>query len=171
MGRSQSQVIVEVVAPVALRPGIALSPWLTVQYDRHCQKVVISFRSSLPRTSTRLATPFLSLTWFLSCGSVTANTPHPARSLWRPATMPFTSLPPRTRGLPRPNPPHVLALAPRPGSLWLQYYYLRSWLCSVISIPRDRSRPSRRMRFHWGLYLGFGFFWFYSLLGFFLGFR
>ena len=53
MGRSQSRVIVEVGAPVALLHGIALSPWITVQYGRHRRKVVISFfRSSLPRPST-----------------------------------------------------------------------------------------------------------------------
>jgi len=51
MGRSQSRVIVEVVAPVSLLPGIALSPWITVRYGRHRRKVVISFRSSFPRTS------------------------------------------------------------------------------------------------------------------------
>jgi len=51
MGRSQSRVIVEVVALVALLLGIALSPWITVRYNRHRRKVVISFRSSLPRTS------------------------------------------------------------------------------------------------------------------------
>jgi len=55
MGRSQSQVIVEVVAPVALLPGIALSPWITVWYGWHRRKVLISVRSSLPRTSTRWA--------------------------------------------------------------------------------------------------------------------
>jgi len=27
----------------------------------------------------------------------------------------------------------MLPLAPRPGFIWLQYYYLRAWLCSVIS--------------------------------------
>ena len=50
-GRSQSRVIVEVVPPVALLPRIALSPWITVQYRRHRRKVMISLRSSLPRTS------------------------------------------------------------------------------------------------------------------------
>ena len=52
MGRSRSRVIVEVVAPVALLPGIVLSPWITVRYGWHRQKVVILFRSSLPQTST-----------------------------------------------------------------------------------------------------------------------
>src|ERR1700712_707152 len=51
MGRSQSRVIVEVGAPLALLPGIALSPWNTARYGRHRQKVLISFRSSLSRTS------------------------------------------------------------------------------------------------------------------------
>ena len=52
MGRSQPRVIVEVVALVALLPGIGLSPWITVRYSPHRRKVVISFRTSLPRTST-----------------------------------------------------------------------------------------------------------------------
>ena len=38
MGRSQSRVIVEVVAPVALLPGIALSPGIIVRYGRLVQK-------------------------------------------------------------------------------------------------------------------------------------
>jgi len=60
---------------------------------------------------------------------------HPPTRLGRPGVRPpFTSLPPTTRGLSRPNPPHVLPLAPLPGSIWLRYYYLRAWLCSVISI-------------------------------------
>jgi len=45
------------VAPVALLPGIALSPWITAQYGRHRREVVISFQSSLPRTSTWVGTP------------------------------------------------------------------------------------------------------------------
>ena len=45
MGRLQSRVIGEVVAPVALLPGIALSPENTVRYGRHRRKTVISLRS------------------------------------------------------------------------------------------------------------------------------
>ena len=45
MGRSQSQAIGEVVAPVALLSGIALSPESPVWYSRHRRKVVISLRS------------------------------------------------------------------------------------------------------------------------------
>ena len=45
MGRSQSRVIGEVVAPVALLSGIALSPENTVRYGRHRRKAVISLRS------------------------------------------------------------------------------------------------------------------------------
>ena len=45
MGRSQSRVIGEVVAPVALLSGIALSPENTVRYGRHRRKTVISLRS------------------------------------------------------------------------------------------------------------------------------
>ena len=45
MGRLQSQVIGEVVAPVALLPGIALSPENTVRYRRHRRKVMISLMS------------------------------------------------------------------------------------------------------------------------------
>jgi len=87
MGRSQSRVIVEVVAPVALLPGIALTPRITVGYGRHHRNVVISFQSSLPRTSIRLGTLFPTLTWSSSRGSETANTPHSALSVWPPATI------------------------------------------------------------------------------------
>ena len=52
MGQSQSQVIVEVVAPVALVPGIALPPLITGRYGRHRRTVVIWFWSPLPHTST-----------------------------------------------------------------------------------------------------------------------
>ena len=44
MGRLQSRVIGEVVAPVALLSAIALSPENTVRYSRHRRKTVISFR-------------------------------------------------------------------------------------------------------------------------------
>jgi len=91
MGRSQSRVIVEVVAPVALLPGIALSPWFTVRYGRHRRTVVISLRSSFPRTSIWSGAPIPSLTWSSSRGSVTAKTPQPARSLWRPTTIHLAS--------------------------------------------------------------------------------
>ena len=42
MGRLQSRAIGEVVAPVALLSGIALSPETTVRYGRHRRKTVIS---------------------------------------------------------------------------------------------------------------------------------
>jgi len=45
MGGSQSRAIGEVVAPVALLSGIALSPESPVRYRRHGRKVVISLRS------------------------------------------------------------------------------------------------------------------------------
>ena len=45
MGWSQSRAIGEVVAPVALLSGIALSPESPVRYGWHRPKVVISFRS------------------------------------------------------------------------------------------------------------------------------
>ena len=45
MGWSQSRVIGEVVAPVALFSGIALSPKSQFRYGRHRRKAVISFRS------------------------------------------------------------------------------------------------------------------------------
>jgi len=45
MCRSQSRAIGEVVAPVALLPGIALSPESPVRYGRHRRKVVRSLRS------------------------------------------------------------------------------------------------------------------------------
>ena len=44
MGRLQSRVIGEVVSPVALLSGIALSPENTVRYGRHRRKTVISLR-------------------------------------------------------------------------------------------------------------------------------
>src|SRR6195952_5139220 len=77
MGRSQSRVIVEVLAPVALPPGIALSPWSTVRYGRHRQKVVISFRSSLPRTSLVWTPPSLPSFGPRPVARVQPNTPHP----------------------------------------------------------------------------------------------
>ena len=72
MGRFQSQVIGEVVAPVALLSGIALSPENFVRYGRHCRKNVISLRSpslvllvlGLPRPSPLLGS---------SSGPVTAK--------------------------------------------------------------------------------------------------
>ena len=45
MDRFQSRVIGEVVAPVALLSGIALSPENTVRYGQHRQKTVILLRS------------------------------------------------------------------------------------------------------------------------------
>ena len=45
MGRLQSRAIGEVVAPVALLSGIALSPENTVRYSRHRRKTAISLRS------------------------------------------------------------------------------------------------------------------------------
>ena len=45
MGRLQSRVIGEVVAPVALFSGLALSLEDTVRYCCHCRKTVISLRS------------------------------------------------------------------------------------------------------------------------------
>jgi len=128
--------MVEVVAPVALLPGIALSHWIEVRYGSHRRKVVISLRSTLPGTSSRLGAPFPFLNRSSSRGLVTANTPHPSRSLW--GWPPSTWLPPRTRGLPLAHPPHVLLPAPRPGSIWLGYIYLPAWMCSVISILWDR---------------------------------
>ena len=45
MGQLQSRVISEVVVPVALLSGIALSPEETIRYGRHHRKGVISLRS------------------------------------------------------------------------------------------------------------------------------
>jgi len=42
MGRSQSQAMGEVVAPVALLSGLALSPASPVRYGQHRRKIVIS---------------------------------------------------------------------------------------------------------------------------------
>ena len=79
----QSQVIGEVVAPVALLSGIALSPEDTVRYGQHRQKTVISLRSPslVPLVlGLPLPPPLLGS----SCGPVTAKRslcgivpPHP----------------------------------------------------------------------------------------------
>ena len=72
MGRLQSRVIGEVVAPVALLSGIALSPENTVRYGRHCRKTVISLRSPslvLLVLGLPLPPPLLGS----SCGPVTAK--------------------------------------------------------------------------------------------------
>ena len=45
MGRLQSRVIGEVVAPVALLSGMPLSPEYTIRYSRHRRKTVISLWS------------------------------------------------------------------------------------------------------------------------------
>ena len=82
-GRLQSQVIGEVVAPVAWLSGIALSPENTVRYGRHRRKTVISLRSpSLVLLVLGLPLPPLLLG--SSCGPVTAKRslcgippPHP----------------------------------------------------------------------------------------------
>ena len=83
MGWLQSQVIGEVVAPVALLSGIALSPEDTVRYRRHRRKTVISLRSpSLVLLVLGLPLPAPSLG--SSCGPFTAKhrlcgitPPHP----------------------------------------------------------------------------------------------
>jgi len=91
MGRSQSRVIVKVVAPVALLPGSAPCPWSTVRYSWHRRKVVILFLSSFPRTSISSDAPFPPHAWSSSRRSLTANTPPPARLLWRPTTIHLAS--------------------------------------------------------------------------------
>ena len=73
MGRSQSQVIGEVVAPVALLSGIALSPGSRFRYGRHRRKAVILFRSpSLLLLGVGYTPPSSSPT-VSSGGHVTAN--------------------------------------------------------------------------------------------------
>ena len=72
MSRLQSRVIGEVVAPVALLSGIALSPENTVWYGRHRRKTVISLRSPslvLLVLGLPLPPPLLGS----SCGPVTAK--------------------------------------------------------------------------------------------------
>src|ERR1700712_139044 len=91
MGRSQSRAIVEVVAPVALLPGIALSPWNTARYGRHRQKVVISFRSSLPRTSCDWVHPSLPSLGLRPAARLQPHPLPPARSPARPATIHLAS--------------------------------------------------------------------------------
>ena len=81
MGRSQSRVIVEVVAPVALLPGIALSPGIIVRYGRLVEK-------SWPRfgpPSLVLLGLFLSCLVFRSRRSVTAIYTLPGGSLVLPS--------------------------------------------------------------------------------------
>ena len=72
MGRLQSRVIGEVVAPVALLSGIALSPENTVRYGRHRRKTMISLRSPSLLLLV-LGLPLLPPLLGSSCGSVTAK--------------------------------------------------------------------------------------------------
>ena len=74
MGRSQSRVIGEVLAPVALLSGIALSPENTVRYGRHRRKNCDLGSVAFPRTSRYWVYPSFLLLLVSSCGSVTANT-------------------------------------------------------------------------------------------------
>ena len=111
MGWLQSRIISEVVAPVALLAGIALSPANTVLYGQHRRKNVISLRSpslvllvlGLPRSSPLLGS---------SCGPVTGK-----RSL-------CGITPPR--------------LPPGPCSLligWFSLLWLRAqWLGQVVGV-------------------------------------
>ena len=73
MGRSQSQVIGEVVAPVALLSGIALSPESRFRYGRHRRKTVISLRSPSLVLLGVGSTPPPSAPTVSSGGHVTAN--------------------------------------------------------------------------------------------------
>jgi len=88
-GRSQSRAIGDVVAPVALLSGIALSPESPVRYGRHRRNVVISLLSpslallglGLPLLFT---SPYGRIGW------------HPTASLfgWHPtAATPWASVP------------------------------------------------------------------------------
>ena len=72
MGQLQSRVFGEVVAPVALLSGIALSPENSVRYGRQYGKTLISLRSPsllLPVLGLPLPPPLLGS----SCGPVTAK--------------------------------------------------------------------------------------------------
>ena len=73
MGRSQSRVIGEVVAPVALLSGIALSPESRLWYGRHRRKTVISLRSPSLALLGVGSTPSPSAPTVSSGGHVTAN--------------------------------------------------------------------------------------------------
>ena len=73
MGRLQSRVIGEVVAPVALLSGIALSPENTVRYARHRRKTVISLRSLSLALIGVESTPPPSASTVSSGGHVTAD--------------------------------------------------------------------------------------------------
>ena len=73
MGRSQSRVIGEVMAPVALFSGIALSPESRFRYGRYHRKAVISFRSPSLVLLGVGSTPPPSSPTVSSGGHVTAN--------------------------------------------------------------------------------------------------
>ena len=91
MGRLQSRVIGEVVAPVALLSGIALSPENTVRYDRHHRKTVISLRSPslvLLVSGLPLPPPLRGS----SCGPVTAKRSLCGIAPPRPPPGPFSLL-------------------------------------------------------------------------------
>ena len=170
MGRSQTRVIIKVVAPVALLLGIALSPLSTVQYGQHRRKVVISFQSLLPRTSTRLGTPIASLTWSSSRGTVPANTPHLPRSLRRPATFHLASS--KDSWTPSVLPATCSTISPA-ARVFMAPLLLPS--CVVVFCD-NHTQGSLKDFAADGLSLGpllriWVFFWFFSLLGFFLGFQ
>ena len=73
MGRSQSRVIGEVVAPVVLVSGIGLSPESRFRYGRHRRKAVISLRSPSLVLLVVGSTPPPSSPTVSSGGHVTAN--------------------------------------------------------------------------------------------------
>ena len=73
MGQSLSLVIGEVVAPVALFSGIALSPESRFRYGRHRRKAVISFGSPTLVLLGVGSTPPPSSPTVSSGGHVTAN--------------------------------------------------------------------------------------------------
>jgi len=125
MGRSQSHVIVEVLAPVPFLPGIALSPWITFLYGRPRQKSRSHFGPPSLIVLFDWAHAFLHS---LGLHPIALLQPHttPHRLSCFGARPSLTSPPRRTRRLPRPSLPEVLPSAPRsglygPGRITLNY--------------------------------------------------
>src|ERR1700712_3545354 len=149
------------------------APWYCTFSLEHCSVRSASSKSRdlvsvlLPSYFFSLGSPFPPSLGLRPAARLQAHPPpRPGLPGVRP---PFTSLPPRTRGLPWPNPPHVLPLAPRPGLygpgtftlvVWLRFDDVYGW-GSLKAFAADGLSPVFLLRI-W-------YFWFFSLLGFFLG--
>ena len=138
MGRLQSGVIGDVVAPVALLSGIARSPENTVRSGRRRWGTVISLWSPSSRTSRYWVYPCFLLLPVSSCGSVTANA--------------------LLCGIAPPRPP------PGPSSLLISWFSLlwprAQWLGLVVRVSDLLPLPLTRhalllFRFRWVYGLSF----------------